>query len=63
MAELKKEARWIGFNGSEKTAYYETPSFIRELEIDELDDHVILAYEMNGEDLPYLNGYPLRLVI
>lgn len=63
MAGLKKEAKWIGFNGSEKTAYYETPSFIRELEIDELDDHVILAYEMNGEDLPYLNGYPLRLVI
>jgi len=63
MAGLKKDAEWIGFNGSEKTAYYETPSFIRELEIKELDDHVILAYQMNGEDLPYLNGYPLRLVI
>jgi len=62
-AGLKKDAAWIGFNGSEKAAYYETPSFIREMEIEELDDHVILAYEMNGEDLPYLNGYPLRLVI
>ena len=62
-AGLKKDAKWIGFNGSEETAYYETPSFVRELEIDELDEHVILAYEMNGEDLPYLNGYPLRLVI
>ena len=27
------------------------------------DDHVILAYQMNGEDLPYLNGYPVKLVI
>ena len=62
-AGLHKDAAWIGFNGSEKAAYYETPNFIRELELSELDDHVILAYQMNGEDLPYLNGYPLRLVI
>ena len=62
-AGIKKDASWIGFNGSEETAYYETPSFVRELELDELDENVILAYEMNGEDLPYLNGYPLRLVI
>jgi len=62
-AGLKRDAQWIGFNGSEKAAYYETPNFIRELKLDELDDHVILAYEMNGEDLPYLNGYPLRLII
>jgi len=62
-AGLKKDAVWIGFNGSEKAAYYETPNFIRELELSELDDHVILAYQMNGEDLPYLNGYPLRLVL
>lgn len=62
-AGMHKDAVWIGFNGSEKSAYYETPEFVRELEVSELDDHVILAYEMNGEDLPYLNGYPLRLVI
>jgi sulfoxide reductase catalytic subunit YedY len=62
-AGLQKDAAWIGFNGSEKAAYYETPEFIRELHLEELDDHVILAYQMNGEDLPYLNGYPLRLVI
>ncbi|NOR54993.1 MAG: molybdopterin-dependent oxidoreductase [Sulfurovum sp.] len=62
-AGLKKDAKWIGFNGSEKAAYYETPNFVRELELTELDDKVILAYEMNGEDLPYLNGYPLRLII
>jgi len=62
-AGLQRGAEWIGFNGLEKAAYFETPTFIRELKIDELDEHVIIAYEMNGEDLPYLNGYPLRLVI
>jgi len=62
-AGLHKDAHWIGFNGKDNAAYYESPSFIRELEISELDDHVIVAYEMNGEDLPYLNGFPLRLVI
>jgi sulfoxide reductase catalytic subunit YedY len=62
-AGLKKDAHWIGFNGKDNAAYYETPNFVRELELEELDDHVIVAYQMNGEDLPYLNGYPLRLVI
>ncbi len=63
LAGLKKDAVWIGFNGMETAAYYKTPNFVRELHLDELDDHVIVAYEMNGEDLPYLNGYPLRLII
>jgi len=62
-AGLKKDAHWIGFNGLEKAAYYKTPNFVRELELTEIDDHVIIAYQMNGEDLPYLNGFPLRLVI
>jgi sulfoxide reductase catalytic subunit YedY len=62
-AGLKEGAEWIGFNGLEHAAYYETPNFVRELHLHELDDHVIVAYEMNGEDLPYLNGFPVRLVI
>ena len=62
-AGLKKEAAWVGFNGTDQAAYYETPNFVRELHLEEIGDHVIVAYEMNGEDLPYLNGYPVRLVI
>jgi DMSO/TMAO reductase YedYZ molybdopterin-dependent catalytic subunit len=62
-AGLKKDAEWVGFNGLDNAAYYETPNFVREMRLDELDEHVIVAYEMNGEDLPYLNGFPLRLVI
>jgi sulfoxide reductase catalytic subunit YedY len=62
-AGLPKDAHWIGFNGKDNPAYYETPKFIRELAIDEIEDDFIVAYEMNGEDLPYLNGYPVRLVM
>lgn len=62
-AGIKNGAEWIGFNGMDNAAYYETPNFIREMHLDELDDHVIVAYEMNGEELPYLNGYPVRLII
>lgn len=62
-AGLKKEAVWIGFNGKDKAVYNKTANFVRELKLEHLTDNIILAYEMNGEDLPYLNGYPLRLII
>jgi sulfoxide reductase catalytic subunit YedY len=62
-AGMKKGAQWIGLNGDDKAAYFKTPNFVRELELKEIGDDVIIAYEMNGEDLPYLNGYPVRLVI
>eukprot|EP01030_Chromulinospumella_sphaerica_P018271 gene18271-18125_t len=28
-----------------------------------MDDDVLVAYEMNGEEIPLLNGYPLKLVV
>ncbi len=62
-AGLKKEATYIGFNGEDKAVYNKTANFVRELDLKHLNNDIILAYEMNGEDLPYLNGYPLRLVI
>ena len=63
-AGVKGSAKWVGVNGLEKPAMDETPKFFREMAIDEaLSGELIVAYEMNGEDLPYLNGFPLRLVI
>jgi len=62
-AGLNKEAAWLSFNGLDKAVYNETDNFVRELKLEQLNDDMILAYEMNGEDLPYLNGYPLRLII
>ena len=64
-AGLKPTATWVGVNGLEKPALADmTPHFVREINVDEaLQDNIIVAYSMNGEDLPYLNGFPLRLVI
>jgi DMSO/TMAO reductase YedYZ molybdopterin-dependent catalytic subunit len=28
-----------------------------------MEAHTLIAYQMNGEDLPALNGYPVRLVV
>lgn len=64
MAGVKGSAKFVGVNGLEKPAIDETPHFFREMEIDEaLSGELIVAYAMNDEDLPYLNGFPLRLVI
>ena len=41
-----------------------TPDFVKALDIDHArDGEVMLAYGMNGEDLPFLNGFPLRLIV
>jgi sulfoxide reductase catalytic subunit YedY len=64
-AGLKSTAAWVGVNGLERPALADvTPHFFREMALDEaLTSDIIVAYSMNGEDLPYLNGFPLRLVI
>jgi DMSO/TMAO reductase YedYZ molybdopterin-dependent catalytic subunit len=41
-----------------------TPDFIKALPFDRANDgEVLVAYEMNGKELPMLNGFPLRLVV
>ena len=62
-AKIENGASWIGLNGDDEPIMDKMPSFARELNIDEIDDNIIIAYEMNGADLPYLNGYPVRLVV
>ena len=62
-ADMKNGASWIGLNGDDKPIMDKMPTFVRELELHEVKDDVIIAYEMNGEDLPFLNGYPVRLII
>jgi len=62
-AGIKDDAKWIGLNGDDKPIIDTMPSFVRELELHEVKDDVIIAYEMNGEELPFLNGYPVRLIV
>jgi len=62
-AGVKRGAKWIKFNGLEKPVYTKTDGFVRALELEKLHEKIIIAYEMNGEALPYLNGYPVRLIL
>lgn len=57
-------ARHVLFNGLDAPFVPQTPDFIKSLEVDQaLDPEILLAYEMNGEPLPWLNGFPLRMVV
>jgi sulfite dehydrogenase len=57
-------ARQVSFNGLDTPLIEAAPDFVKALDIDHaLDGEVMLAWGMNGEDLPMLNGYPLRLIV
>lgn len=63
-AGVKAGAKQVVFDGLDKPVLEKTPDFIKALELDHAaDGEVMLAYEMNGEPLPMLNGFPLRLVV
>jgi hypothetical protein len=54
----------VTFNGMDGPVADKTPDFVMALDIDHArDGEVMLAYGMNGEDPPVLNGFPLRLVV
>ena len=64
LAGVEAGARQATFQGLDRPALEATPAFVKALDIDHArDGEVMLAYEMNGADLPLLNGYPLRLVV
>jgi sulfite dehydrogenase len=54
----------VRLNGADGPVLPATPDFIKALNMDiALGEDVIVAYSMNGEELPLLNGYPVRLVV
>jgi DMSO/TMAO reductase YedYZ molybdopterin-dependent catalytic subunit len=63
-AGVKAGAVQVTFNGMDMPPIAGGPDFIKALDIDHaLDGEVMLAWQMNGADLPVLNGYPVRLVV
>ena len=63
-AGVKAGAVDVGFSGLDRPPLAGTPSFAKALAIDHArDGEVMVAYEMNGAELPMLNGFPLRLVV
>ena len=64
LAGVKTGAVQVTLNGIDAPVLPSTPDFIKSLAIDHaLNGEPLLAWEMNGEDLPFLNGYPIRLVV
>ncbi|HWU55634.1 MAG TPA: molybdopterin-dependent oxidoreductase, partial [Rhizomicrobium sp.] len=52
------------FKGLDQPLVPDAPTFLKSLAIDHArDGEVMIAYAMNGEQLPLLNGFPLRLVV
>src|SRR4051812_46886140 len=62
-AGLKPGARQVTFNGLD-VALLGAGDFIKALDLDHaMDGEVMLAYRMNGADIPMLNGYPVKLIV
>jgi DMSO/TMAO reductase YedYZ molybdopterin-dependent catalytic subunit len=63
-AGLAPGAKRVRFAGLDVPPMAGAPQFIKSLPIDiALRDDVLVAWGMNGEPLPMLHGYPLRIVV
>ena len=63
-AGVKAGTQTVRFNGLDEPVVEGGPDFMKSLDIDHArDNEVMLAYQMNGEQLPLLNGFPLRLIV
>jgi DMSO/TMAO reductase YedYZ molybdopterin-dependent catalytic subunit len=63
-AGVKPGAVQVRFKGLDEPVVADAPHFMKSLDIDHArDGEVMIAYAMNGEQLPLVNGFPLRLVV
>jgi len=63
-AGVKADAVQVRFKGLDEPVVDGAPTFLKSLDIDHArDGEVMIAYAMNSEQLPLLNGFPLRLVV
>jgi len=57
-------AKQVTFNGLDTPVLPTTPDFRKALDIEHaLSPEPLLAWSMNGQDIPLLNGYPVKLVV
>ena len=63
-AGIKPGAICVRFNGLDQPVVDGAPDFMKSLDIDHArDGEVMIAYQMNGTQLPLLNGFPIRLIV
>ena len=57
-------AKQVTFNGLDQPVLPSDSDFVKGLDIDHaMDGNVMVAYQMNGTDIPFLNGYPIKLIV
>lgn len=65
-AGVKDNAVYVGYYGADKHLSGDLNKVVisRGIPIEKaLEDETLLAFQMNGEDIPLAHGYPLRLVV
>jgi hypothetical protein len=63
-AGIKAGAVQVRFHGLDNPVVVDAPKYMKPLDIDHArDGEVMIAYAMNGQPLPLLNGFPLRLIV
>ena len=63
-AGVKAGAVQVQFEGAERAIVPNAPNLKKSLSVDHArDGEVMIAWEMNGQALPVLNGFPFRLVV
>ncbi len=63
-AQVKSGAVDVSFNGLDAPPLPSVADFVKALSIDHArDGEVMIAYAMNDQALPMVNGFPLRLVV
>jgi len=63
-AGIKPGAVQVRFKGMDQPVVTDAPYFMKSLDIEHArDGEVMIAYAMNGEQMPLLNGFPLRLIV
>ncbi len=65
MAGVRQGAVQVTFDGLDRPAFPTVPDYVKSLDIGRImdDPDILVAYQMNGEALPMLNGFPARLVV
>jgi sulfite dehydrogenase len=63
-AGVRHDAVQVTFDGLDEGPLSSVPDFVKALDIDHaLEPDVMVAYSMNAEALPALNGFPARLIV
>lgn len=64
MAGVASGAVAVRFGGLDQPLVEDAPKFLKSLDLDHArDGEVMIAFLQNGEALPWLNGFPLRLIV